>query len=165
MSDTATLYLIRRAVCAHYKITNADLVGRSSVRNIAWPRQVAMMLAREMTAMSLPMIGRRFNRDHTTVLHAIRAVGMRAAKNSYYAEQFETIRANVVAAQENIATDELFQTFAAIDGVSRFLSALPWRAPMRSVKYRWGNARQPREVVTAEFYYCEETGAITVMVM
>lgn len=143
MSDTATLYLIRRAVCAHYKITNADLVGRSCARSIAWPRQVAMMLAREMTAMSLPMIGRRFNRDHTSVLHAVRAVHARAVKNLHYAEQVEGLRANIRSAAEDQSFAGLSETISAVEAVAQFLGALEWPPPPKPVQYRWGRAYRP----------------------
>jgi len=145
MSDTATLYLIRRAVCAHYKITNADLVGRSAVRSIAWPRQVAMMLAREMTTLSYPQIARRFgNRDHTTVIHGIRAVRQRMAKNPHYAEQVEEIRAYVTSTQGEVGSEDIMTVFAALRGVERFCRALSWRVPV--IQYRYGAARLPHEM-------------------
>ncbi|MEZ5918881.1 MAG: helix-turn-helix domain-containing protein [Alphaproteobacteria bacterium] len=44
-------------------------------RNVARPRQVAMYLAKQLTARSLPEIGRKFGgRDHTTVMHAVRKI-------------------------------------------------------------------------------------------
>jgi chromosomal replication initiator protein len=47
-----------------------DLIARCRTKEVASPRQVAMYLARELTGVSLPQIGRAFNRDHATVLHA-----------------------------------------------------------------------------------------------
>lgn len=50
-------------------------------RSVAWPRQVAMALARDLTPRSLPEIGRAFGgRDHTTVMHAVRQVAKRLAE-------------------------------------------------------------------------------------
>jgi chromosomal replication initiator protein len=50
-----------------------ELLSSTRTARIAWPRQVAMYLARELTGESLPAIGRQFGgRDHTTVLHAWR---------------------------------------------------------------------------------------------
>ncbi|MCK9283859.1 MAG: chromosomal replication initiator protein DnaA [Rhodocyclaceae bacterium] len=70
-----TLDLIQKTVSEFYKIKVADMYSHKRTRAIARPRQVAMWLARELTAHSLPEIGGAFGgRDHTTVLHACRTV-------------------------------------------------------------------------------------------
>ena len=62
---------IQRVVSSHYHLKAEDLKGRSRQKDIAFPRQIAMFLARQMTGLSLPKIGEEFGgRDHTTVLHA-----------------------------------------------------------------------------------------------
>jgi chromosomal replication initiator protein len=64
---------IQQATCEQFGITSEELLSTSRTRRIAWPRQVAMYLARELSGESLPSIGRHFGgRDHTTVLHAWR---------------------------------------------------------------------------------------------
>jgi chromosomal replication initiator protein len=64
---------IQQAACRHFGISSEDLLSSGRSPRIAWPRQVAMYLSRELTGESLPAIGRRFGgRDHTTVLHAWR---------------------------------------------------------------------------------------------
>lgn len=56
----------------YYKITVADLTSKRRSREVTYPRQIAMYLARELTDCSLPKIGEAFGgRDHTTVMHAI----------------------------------------------------------------------------------------------
>lgn len=65
---------IKAAVCQEYNISALDLMSHRIGRSVARPRQVAMYLARTLTAMSLPEIGRQFDRDHTTVLFAVRTV-------------------------------------------------------------------------------------------
>ncbi|MCL2875531.1 MAG: chromosomal replication initiator protein DnaA [Betaproteobacteria bacterium] len=66
---------IQKTVADYYKIKTNDMHSRKRTRVIARPRQVAMWLAKELTAMSLPAIGEAFGgRDHTTVLHACRTV-------------------------------------------------------------------------------------------
>ncbi|MDR2014587.1 MAG: chromosomal replication initiator protein DnaA [Azoarcus sp.] len=66
---------IQKTVADYYKIKTNDMHSRKRTRLIARPRQVAMWLAKELTAMSLPAIGEAFGgRDHTTVLHACRTV-------------------------------------------------------------------------------------------
>ena len=68
-----TIDNIQRTVAEYYKIKVADLLSKRRNRSIARPRQLAMMLAKELTSHSLPEIGDAFGgRDHTTVLHACR---------------------------------------------------------------------------------------------
>ncbi|MBM7855830.1 chromosomal replication initiator protein [Desulfohalotomaculum tongense] len=66
-----TVDLIQQVVAKHYKIRPEDLKAKKRTRAVAFPRQIAMYLCRELTDMSLPKIGEDFGgRDHTTVLHA-----------------------------------------------------------------------------------------------
>jgi chromosomal replication initiator protein len=61
---------IKKVVSKYYDVKISDLESSRRARNYSVPRQIAMYLCREMTTMSLPMIGGSFNRDHTTVMHA-----------------------------------------------------------------------------------------------
>lgn len=62
---------IQQEVCKFYQISKNDLVGDKRSQAIAFPRQVAMYLSRELTDHSLPRIGSEFGgRDHTTVMYA-----------------------------------------------------------------------------------------------
>ncbi len=62
---------IKKKVANHYNIKVSDLESAKKTSNIAYPRQVAMYLIRELTDSSLPQIGRYFgNRHHTTVKYA-----------------------------------------------------------------------------------------------
>lgn len=66
---------IQRRVAEYYNIKVSDLMSKRRSRSVARPRQVAMALAKELTANSLPEIGKSFGgRDHTTVLHGCRKV-------------------------------------------------------------------------------------------
>jgi chromosomal replication initiator protein len=66
---------IQRAVSAHFDVKQLDLVSARRAQAIARPRQVAMYLAKRLTTRSLPEIGRKFgNRDHSTVIHAVRRI-------------------------------------------------------------------------------------------
>jgi chromosomal replication initiator protein len=66
-----TVDLIKRVVSEYYSIRIEDFKSKKRTRAIAFPRQVAMYLTRELTDLSLPKIGEEFGgRDHTTVLHA-----------------------------------------------------------------------------------------------
>jgi hypothetical protein len=68
---------IQAAVAAYYGIDIAAMRSSRRAREIAYPRQVAMYLAKELTPKSFPEIGRRFSKDHTTVMYAVKAVGKR----------------------------------------------------------------------------------------
>jgi chromosomal replication initiator protein len=69
----STIEGIQELVANAFAITTDDLLSASRAARVAWPRQVAMYLAREHTGHSLPEIGRAFGgRNHTTVLHACR---------------------------------------------------------------------------------------------
>ena len=66
-----TLELIQEIVSSYFKIKMEDLLAKKRTRNLAFPRQIAMYLSRELTDTSLPRIGELFGgRDHTTVIHA-----------------------------------------------------------------------------------------------
>ncbi|MBM7565050.1 chromosomal replication initiator protein DnaA [Paenibacillus sacheonensis] len=66
-----TIPVIQRCVAQSYGLQTDDLQGRKRTKAIAFPRQVAMYLARELTDHSLPQIGEAFGgRDHTTIIHA-----------------------------------------------------------------------------------------------
>lgn len=70
-----TIEIIQKRVAEHYDIRLADMTSRRRPENIAFPRQVAMYLARQLTESSLNTIGEAFGgRDHGTVLHACRLV-------------------------------------------------------------------------------------------
>ncbi|HXC99813.1 MAG TPA: chromosomal replication initiator protein DnaA [Verrucomicrobiae bacterium] len=67
--------VIQKRVAEHYDIRLADMTSKRRPENIAFPRQVAMFLSRQMTELSLNTIGEAFGgRDHGTVLHACRLV-------------------------------------------------------------------------------------------
>lgn len=72
---TITIEVIQKKVAEHFDIRLADMTSKRRPENIAFPRQVAMFLARQMTESSLNTIGEAFGgRDHGTVLHACRLV-------------------------------------------------------------------------------------------
>ena len=65
---------IRDKTAAHFNVKVADLRGVRRQREIARPRQIAMYLSKTLTTRSLPDIGRVFDRDHTTVMHAVKTI-------------------------------------------------------------------------------------------
>lgn len=89
---------IQDAVCAHFSISRDELLSRSRAARLAWPRHLAMYLARELTEHSLPVIGREFGgRDHSTVLNACRRAGERLAEDSNAYSAIERLTADLTA--------------------------------------------------------------------
>ena len=58
----------------YYTLKLSDLKSTRRDRKIARPRQIAMYLAKVLTTKSLPEIGAAFDRDHTTIIHAVRTI-------------------------------------------------------------------------------------------
>jgi chromosomal replication initiator protein len=74
--------IINEAVAEHYHLEVADLVGSRRTKDISLARQVAMYLARELTELSLNVIGSKYGgRDHTTVMHAVDKVKTQLGKD------------------------------------------------------------------------------------
>ncbi|WP_019394659.1 chromosomal replication initiator protein DnaA [Priestia filamentosa] len=66
-----TIHDIQRVVGQHYNVKLEDFKAKKRTKSVAFPRQIAMYLSRELTDFSLPKIGEEFGgRDHTTVIHA-----------------------------------------------------------------------------------------------
>ena len=66
-----TIPLIQQVVSQYFDLKIDDFKSKKRNRSIAFPRQIAMYLSRELTDQSLPKIGEEFGgRDHTTVIHA-----------------------------------------------------------------------------------------------
>jgi chromosomal replication initiator protein len=88
--ERLTVEAIQELTAEEFGVTRDDLLSHSRVARLAWPRQVAMYLAREHTAETLPSIGQRFGgRNHTTVLHACRRTATRLATDP---EAFDFVR-------------------------------------------------------------------------
>ena len=72
---TINMEVIQKKVAEHFDIRLADMTSKRRPENIAFPRQIAMYLSRQLTENSLSAIGEAFGgRDHGTVLHACRLV-------------------------------------------------------------------------------------------
>jgi chromosomal replication initiator protein len=75
---------IQLATCRVFSLSLEELLSHDRSARVAWPRQVAMHLTRELTDLTLPTIGRDFGgRDHTTVLHADRRAKERLACDAH----------------------------------------------------------------------------------
>ena len=70
-----TVDKIQNIVSNYFNIPLSEMLSQRRSRPLARPRQIAMYLAKKLTTRSLPEIGRRFaNRDHTTVIHAVKTI-------------------------------------------------------------------------------------------
>lgn len=88
-----TAGMIMQTVCEYFSVTMEDLTSATRKREITVPRQIAMYLTRDLTAMSLPQIGTAFgNRDHTTVLHACSVVSKGIQDSVELAAQVSDLR-------------------------------------------------------------------------
>lgn len=88
--------LVKKHICKHFSIKQVDLESAKRSRNLAFPRQIAMYLCREMTELSLPKIGVAFgNRDHTTVLHACEKISKEMKLNESLNDIIKEIQAAI----------------------------------------------------------------------
>ena len=84
---------ILRIVSRHFAVSKADILSDRRHRSVVRPRQIGMYLAKQLTSRSLPEIGRRFgNRDHTTVLHAIRKIDREMGDNPRLKDEIEELK-------------------------------------------------------------------------
>lgn len=88
-----TIEEIQKRVAEHFNVKLSEMHSARRSRGIARPRQVAMYLSKQLTARSLPEIGRKFGgRDHTTVMHAVKKVDELKQADSSFAEDVELLR-------------------------------------------------------------------------
>ncbi len=86
---------IKKFVAKNFKVNTDDLNSKRKNHSVAWPRQVAMYLATQMVDMSLPEIGREFDRDHSTVVHARDRVKEEIETNPFFAAEINKIIADI----------------------------------------------------------------------
>ena len=85
-----TVDKIQNIVSNYFNIALSEMLSQRRSRPLARPRQIAMYLAKKMTTRSLPEIGRRFaNRDHTTVIHAVKTI-------TRLSEQDDEMKKNII---------------------------------------------------------------------
>jgi chromosomal replication initiator protein len=99
-SSSTTVGEIQAAVAAHFELTVSELTSASREARIAWPRQLAIHLSRELTDASLSTIGDAFGgRNHATVLHACRRVAERLAADEQASTDVDEIATAISARQ------------------------------------------------------------------
>ena len=82
-NKSITVESIQNIVASHFNLNIQEMLSPRRSRSLARPRQIAMYLAKQHTTNSLPDIGRKFsNRDHTTVIHAVKKIDERIKKDN-----------------------------------------------------------------------------------
>lgn len=95
-SRQVTIDVIQKVVAEHFDVRLADMTSRRRPASIAFPRQVAMYLSRSLTKGSLMEIGDAFGgRDHGTVIHACKKVGLMIDDEPGVKENIERIEARL----------------------------------------------------------------------
>lgn len=93
-----TLDIIIKQTAEFYNIRMSDITGKRRMRSVAYPRQVSIYLAKQLTTRSLPDIGRAFGgRDHSTVIHAVKKIDNLMRQDSQVAEEVEALRRRLEA--------------------------------------------------------------------
>ncbi len=78
-----------------------DINSKKKSNSIAWPRQVAMYIASELTTLPVTEIGREFNRDHTTILHAKQKVKEEIENNPFFVPVINQLISDVKSVDNN----------------------------------------------------------------
>ena len=87
-----TVELVQKTVSKYYKIKESTIKGKKRSRSIAFPRQIAMYLCREITEDSFPEIGAKFGgKDHTTVMYAYRKIVEQAKKDEVLSNELKEL--------------------------------------------------------------------------
>ena len=95
-SKSINVESIQNTVASYFNLNIQEMLSARRSRSLARPRQIAMYLAKQHTTNSLPDIGRKFsNRDHTTVIHAVKKINELIDKD-------EEIRKNVLEIRKKI---------------------------------------------------------------
>lgn len=91
-SKRLTVGDIQKEVETFYKISHADLVGTKRSKNIIHPRQVSMYLCRQMLDIPFNDIGKKFNKDHSTVMYSVSNVEEKIKENREVKEEIDTLK-------------------------------------------------------------------------
>ncbi len=95
-SKKITMELIQKKVAEYFDIKLSDMKTKKRTRQVAYPRHVAMYLAREMTDLTLPEIGGHFGgRDHSTVIHAFGKIDSDVKKNRNVKNLIQKLMLNI----------------------------------------------------------------------
>lgn len=91
-----TIRLIQEEVARHFDLRIEEFKAKKRTRAVAYPRQIAMFIARELTDASFPKIGEEFGgRDHTTVMHAVEKIVTDKTRDPILNQTIETLKKQI----------------------------------------------------------------------
>lgn len=94
---TVNVETIQNLVAAYFNLNIQEMLSQRRSRLLARPRQIAMYLAKQYTTNSLPDIGRKFsNRDHTTVIHAVKKINELLKKDNEIRQSVNEIKKKII---------------------------------------------------------------------
>ncbi len=97
-SKITTIEKIQNVTSNFYSISLEEMLSQRRSRPLARPRQIAMYLAKKLTTRSLPEIGRKFaNRDHTTVIHAVKTIDKLCLNSEEIKKNVEEIKSIILS--------------------------------------------------------------------
>jgi chromosomal replication initiator protein len=100
-TDVMSVEDIQRAVCSHFRLSNSELLSKDRHKSVAFARQVAMYVCRQRLKSSFPELGRAFgNRDHTTVMSAVRRVEALRARDPQVNAHLEAIEQKLASSED-----------------------------------------------------------------
>jgi len=95
-SKEITVEKIQKKVADHFQIKTSDLKSTKRLKNIVFPRQVAMYISRNLTSLSYPEIGTKFGgKDHSTIIHAIKKIEKTMKEDLYVKNIIEKLIDNL----------------------------------------------------------------------
>jgi chromosomal replication initiator protein len=99
--DVMSVEDIQKAVCSHFRLSNSELLSKDRHKSVAFARQVAMYVCRQRLKSSFPELGRAFgNRDHTTVMSAVRRVEQLRQRDPQVNAHLEAIEQKLASSEE-----------------------------------------------------------------
>lgn len=83
---------IQKEVEKYFRVKHTDMLSSKRSRDIAYPRQIAIFLCRQMLDVPFATIGKRFNRDHSTAMHSYTAIEKKVNQSREVREEIENIK-------------------------------------------------------------------------
>ena len=87
---------IQKAVEKYFRVKHADILSAKRSRDIAYPRQIAIYLCRQMLDVPFATIGKQFNRDHSTAMHSYTTIEKKINQSREVREEIENIKQQII---------------------------------------------------------------------
>lgn len=100
--ETYRLESLERAICDIFAVSRDDLRGKNRMAYIITPRHVLYYMGYTHTSNSMPSLGMRLGRDHTTILYGVQKIRERKLRNKKLAQKLEEVHMLALAYEEQI---------------------------------------------------------------